>query len=382
MKYGFPVLLFSVLCLGGCSTIRADDSAGVRDLTIENQLEYVDVAGLVLAESGGIQATPLSPPNSTSNWQAAINLSASETRSNGMKAAVNEDLRLATAIAYFYATVPMDDQPLLRNDIQDHIIAAANQRCHHWRIYFSKQAEDFQFWSGTVGSAASAAATALTDSDAKSAFSATSSLANAAGTNFSDSYLQSKSLAVIYEGIDTKQQSILATIKASRTNADGVTPAPTSAYTLSKAISDALVYHAACSVVAGLQQAADALAPTAPQTSQAAQAPSNTGQVAEQAAAQAAYAQAPAASPADIQKVAQAAGQAAAAAAVANPAQVQAAAQTAAQGAASPALNGSPSGQAAIIAAAHAAATSAVAPPAHAPTTVETPLPAPTRAPL
>ncbi|MGI9169284.1 MAG: hypothetical protein ACR2FH_03795 [Caulobacteraceae bacterium] len=262
----------------------ADNSAGVRQLTIDNQLQYVDIAAVIDAAAGDRDSLSRSEPLPASTWGGR--------RANIMKNSAAEEARISRAIAYFYRTYyitpdsPSDHQhlsspvgavstpangtstssgtpsnreigALMRNDIQDHLIAASNVRCQRWKSFFSTQTAGVGFWARTTGTVASALATAFTAPEVKSGFSAAASIASGTSANYNEIYLQQKTTSVIYQGIDTRRQNILADLANKRFK--DRKPAPLETYSLSLAIADALEYHGACSLESGLQQAAEAL---------------------------------------------------------------------------------------------------------------------------
>lgn len=262
----FAAIAGGLFALAGCAT-ETDTTAGVTPLLMDNQLQFLDIGELIRAQAKNGSAT--APPSPES-------LTTEQSRSALMTASKSEDQQIAEAIASFYSVWDPDkkqsDQTLalLRNEIQDQIIAASNQRCHQWKLFFANSAENFSFAATTAGTVTSAMGTALTRTGAKSIASAATSIFTGANSNFSDAYLQTKTISVIFQGIDTRRQNILNNIvtlrfHAGQNGAEGA-PAPLTEYSLSRAIADALEYHAACSVQSGLQQASEAMAqaPSAP----------------------------------------------------------------------------------------------------------------------
>jgi hypothetical protein len=280
------VLTIAVLSLAGCAT-RENNPAGVRELLVEHQLQYLDLPAMINAAADVLPS------------EAKKNLPTQPQRPTKMSSSAYEDARLSQAIAAFYdkyyvdvnkssirsgskSTIPstggqasdsgtsvnspsseetnlQDVGALMRNDIQDQIIAASNVRCQQWMSYFSTQSAAVGFTTKSIGTVASALATAFTPVDVKSGFSAASSIATGTSANYTEIYLQQKTTSVIFQGIVTRQASLIRGLRSKRFK-DGK-PAPLQSYTLSQAIADGLAYHAACSLESGLEQASEALAP-------------------------------------------------------------------------------------------------------------------------
>ncbi len=266
-------IAISAVGLSGCVTI-ADTPSGVHPLLVANQLQFLDVAAIIEIESGGTMdsaeqkaASDLAQVSGSNSGRAI------EDRGVTMRAASQEDIRVARAIKDFYdrlgndpATIDSPRLALIRNDIQDQIVSASNQRCLRWKNYFANEASEVGFFTSTISAGASSASTALTGAAAK-ATSAASTLFSAADSKYSERFLQSKSAFVIEQGIDTRRATIYAAMTQKRLTNGNLTPL--SQYTLSAAIADALEYHGACSVASGLQQASEAMAqqPGGPSTS-------------------------------------------------------------------------------------------------------------------
>lgn len=172
------------------------------------------------------------------------------------------------AVAAFYLQYAgSPNGPLIRNEIQSRILAAANQRCHLWKNYLSTASSTVGFWSGLTSSATGAAAIAFSPTSTKDALTAVSTTSSSVGAQFDKSYLFSLTMPVVFQGVESRRTEISNRMRARRGDADGVEPVvltSLSAYPLSQAIADVLEYHASCSVASGLQQAAEKLADARP----------------------------------------------------------------------------------------------------------------------
>lgn len=258
--------------VSGCATIFPSgvnvfpedterNSAGVRNLLVNEQLRTIDLAGIVYS---------FAPDTTVTTTTTTINNNTATLKN------VNSDIQLNHAIGNFYKLYNNSDNSkkdeserklgLLRDEIQGRIMAAANQRCGLWKNYFSSSSSQVGFWTGSAGTAFGAASIAFTENSTKTALSAISSTLSGAGTQYEKNFLFNQTMSVIFLGIDNRRELIALRIKAKRYGVDDASKilAATqtvgiSDYPLSSAIADALEYHAACSAASGLQRASEAL---------------------------------------------------------------------------------------------------------------------------
>ena len=151
----------------------------------------------------------------------------------------------------------------LRNDMQDKLLAASNQRCAAYirMLVASKSNAEFT-WSG-IATLLSGASSVVTPVSIKNALGAGATVMNGESALYDKSYFNSLAIDTVTSGIVKQREGILQQITQER---DG----DLSKYPVNRAVADALLYHAACNVVTGLQTAAgavksvDTTAPTAP----------------------------------------------------------------------------------------------------------------------
>lgn len=138
-----------------------------------------------------------------------------------------------------------------RNDLQERIISASNQRCSTYiRTIMSSKSQANSIWKNLslLMSGAAAVVNPTTTSQALSAGS-TASL-GILGT-FNENYFNNIAINLIGAGISKKRDSILINInKYQKMNL--------SDYSVNAAISDAIDYHAACNIIYGMETAAEA----------------------------------------------------------------------------------------------------------------------------
>lgn len=263
------IAVFASVTVSGCALFDANhdftraqsesNPAGVKGLLRGNELRFLSTADLVqsFVPGGARGAAPAQPVAAASKPTKADHDAAQAAEQRATDQAIAEFYQ-------YYLTGSPGQRPapvtgaLLRNEIQDRILAAANQRCHLWKNYYSTASSTVGFVSGVTAATTGAAAVAFSPESTKDALTALSSTATAVGTNYDKSYLFGLTLGVIYQGVDSRRANILKSILGKRVSGSEV--APLGNYTLSAAIEDALEYHGACSVASGAQEAAERIA--------------------------------------------------------------------------------------------------------------------------
>jgi len=138
-----------------------------------------------------------------------------------------------------------------RNDLQDRIIAASNQRCGAYlRVLVSSKSQTQMGWGG-LATLLSGAATVTTPAAAAKVLSAGSTISNSYLSLYNEAYFNSLSINVISAGIAKHREGLLQYMGGERSK-------EMNEYPVNRAIADALSYHAACNIVTGLEAAANA----------------------------------------------------------------------------------------------------------------------------
>lgn len=138
-----------------------------------------------------------------------------------------------------------------RNDLQDRIIAASNQRCAAYlRVLISSKAQTQMGWGG-LATLLSGAATVTSPVAAAKVLSAGSTISNSYLSLYNEAYFNSLSINVISAGIAKHREGLLQYMGGERKK-------EMKDYPVNRAIADALSYHAACNIVSGLEAAASA----------------------------------------------------------------------------------------------------------------------------
>lgn len=144
-----------------------------------------------------------------------------------------------------------DEFKYRRNDLQDRLIAASNQRCGTYlRVLTSSKSQTQMGWGG-LATFLSGAASVATPASAAKALAAGSTVSNAFLSLYNEAYFNNLTINVISTGITKQREGLLAHITKERAKS-------LSDYPVNRAIADALVYHSACNIITGLEAAAAA----------------------------------------------------------------------------------------------------------------------------
>ena len=135
-----------------------------------------------------------------------------------------------------------------RNQIQDRIIAASNERCNLYTTYIKRVDEYQNGILGTLTTALGGAGAIVTDATTARVFSGLSAITNGTKAELDKATFESLATSVIIPGIEKSRSEIYNDILNKRKNtiAD---------YTIERAIADAIRYHGACSMAAGISYA-------------------------------------------------------------------------------------------------------------------------------
>lgn len=140
----------------------------------------------------------------------------------------------------------------IRNEVQDHLIAASNQKCGDYiRLLHSLRGDTDVFWGGLTTLLAGAGSV-LSHAETAKAFSVGGAVSSGIRSEFSQAYFANLAIEVMVSGINSKRATILTDINSRR--ADTATD-----YTLNGAVRDALLYHGSCNAVTGMEVAGQSI---------------------------------------------------------------------------------------------------------------------------
>lgn len=139
-----------------------------------------------------------------------------------------------------------------RNEIQDYVIAASNQKCGDYiRLLHSIRGDSDVFWGG-LSTLFAGAGSVLSHVHTAQVFSAAGAVSSGIRSEISQAYFANLAIEVIVGGINSQRQQRLDQIIESR-------KLDTTEYGLHGALRDALLYHSSCTAITGLEAASQAI---------------------------------------------------------------------------------------------------------------------------
>lgn len=140
---------------------------------------------------------------------------------------------------------------LRRNRMQERILAASNQRCGEYKKFLKQLDAGTNFFLGALTTVVAGAGAIVTGpATAVRALSGSASIVSGVKAEFNETYFQNKTIQVLTDGIEAKRKELYEKILEVREGKD------IEEYTVEAAIKDAITYHDACSLIAGLEHAA------------------------------------------------------------------------------------------------------------------------------
>lgn len=134
-----------------------------------------------------------------------------------------------------------------RDSLQDSMIARSNLLCGRFQEKLRLTKAHFNFGLGTAAVGTAAAGTIVNSEAASRILSGITAFLVGTRSEFNDAYFKQLTVNVITAGIDLKRKEILTHIRENREKGKD--------YTANRAFADAFEYHAACSVITGLENA-------------------------------------------------------------------------------------------------------------------------------
>lgn len=244
------VVLAGAMALGGCATLEQTrkgdvDKISAFPLTHRTEVEKLDLAHIIV-EHAALDGRGAGPKCEIAPRSLAL-LENDETEVGGK--------RLDQALGCFAdaASVNPDRARDLRNQIQERMLAASEQRCADFKAHLQRSQSSMNYFTG-LATAGFAAAGAITKSiEGARTLAGLSGLANATGAEFNQAYFANLAAHVVVSGIDQTRAKLYEQISVSASDKT------IGQYTLQAAIKDAFRYHGACSIMAGLIEAQDAI---------------------------------------------------------------------------------------------------------------------------
>lgn len=157
---------------------------------------------------------------------------------------------LRDALNKFYNKKTEEEQKRDRNRIQDHIIAASNQRCGSYKQFLKRYASSADLVFGMSAIMTAGAGAIFTAADTVRALSGISGILSGLRAETSEAVFQRRTIQIVTRGFEAKRREIYEEIIEKR-KGKGLTE-----YSVERAIGDAILYHDHCSLMAGIEYAA------------------------------------------------------------------------------------------------------------------------------
>lgn len=171
--------------------------------------------------------------------------------------AINADIaRLDRSSAYF-ACIAFRSPDLAvqaRNALQERLLVSSHQRCNAFKSNLQRQFSRTNFGLGVLTTVAGTAGALVSGNSVAAArnWAGTAAALSGARAEFNQDFMNNLAAHVIVEGVEKRRDTLYAQIRQRQLQSYA-------AYSVEAAIKDAIHYHGQCSVVAGFQQAADAI---------------------------------------------------------------------------------------------------------------------------
>ncbi|NHZ82352.1 hypothetical protein F2P44_24165 [Massilia sp. CCM 8695] len=139
-----------------------------------------------------------------------------------------------------------------RNEIQERILGASDQRCNDFKTLLQKKQANVSFLTGLTATGSSVAATIVTNIDRSKLLAGIAGMASGYRAEYSQAFFANAAIQVVVAGIDSRRRTAYEQILLARKDS-------LVGYPLEAAVKDGIRYHGLCSTVAGLQEAGEAV---------------------------------------------------------------------------------------------------------------------------
>jgi len=141
---------------------------------------------------------------------------------------------------------------LYRNRVQERILAASDQRCGEYKQFLKNFDSQTNFMWGSLTTAAGAAGAILSGGTATRVASGLAALFSGVRAESNNAFFSNLAIHVITSGFEAKRRIIYGDLLKNRKL--GITE-----YPVERAVKDAVFYHENCSLIAGLEEAAESI---------------------------------------------------------------------------------------------------------------------------
>lgn len=150
-------------------------------------------------------------------------------------------------------TLSDGEKKRLRNQVQDRIIAASNQRCGEYKNFLKRFDSETNTILGGLATAIGGAGAISKAANTARALSGIAAIFSGWRAEVNADFFNNLTIQVISKGIEARRKEIYDQIQVDRKEAD------LTAYSVQRAIGDAAVYHYNCSLIAGLEHAGQSI---------------------------------------------------------------------------------------------------------------------------
>ena len=165
--------------------------------------------------------------------------------------------RLANAFNSFYEPCSElnkdsdrdNELQLRRNRVQDRLVAASNQRCALYKQHVRRFDSTSNVLLGALTTLSAGAGALVTHVDSARMLSGLAAAASGVRAELNETYFQKNTIQVLSSAFEERRNKLRAEML--ERNGKSI-----HAYTVERAVADALRYHDACSLVAGLEEVA------------------------------------------------------------------------------------------------------------------------------
>jgi len=144
------------------------------------------------------------------------------------------------------------DQKIRRNRIQERILSASVQRCGEYKNFLKQFDAGSNTFLGSLTTTLAGAGAIFTSVSTVRALSGSAAIISGVQSEFNENYFSGKTIQMLTHGFDSKRDELYERMLINSNQS-------LSRYPVEAAIKDAIVYHASCSLITGLEQAAMAI---------------------------------------------------------------------------------------------------------------------------
>lgn len=161
---------------------------------------------------------------------------------------LSDQEKLDRAFEAFYHEDYAEDGKRRRNQVQERILTASENRCNLYKAYMKNLNTRTNFLMGATTTILGGAG-AIVGGAAARTYAGAAGVVSGVRSEFDQAYYSRKTFGLVATGIDERRKELKNEMKEKR-------KADITVYTVEEAVGDAILYHGACSMDSGLDEAA------------------------------------------------------------------------------------------------------------------------------